>query len=129
MKYLSDYVQESQTQLFKEMGVIFAFSNKQFEEQRNHDVIYVHAGAGTLVPKENYKPFICALDAIIAKGIEQDIEENGKQAIISRELYNYECFYTGDIQDCVDALEDYGITKSEIAEQYHHILANVDAIE
>jgi hypothetical protein len=40
MKYLTDYTQEAQTKLFEEKGVFFAFSNKQFEEQRKEGIKY-----------------------------------------------------------------------------------------
>ena len=40
MKYLTDYTQEAQTKLFEEKGVFFAFSNKQFEEQRKAGIKY-----------------------------------------------------------------------------------------
>ena len=42
------------------------------------------------------------------------IAENGLVAIIKRELSNYECYYTGEIEDAVDTLEDYGITYEQV---------------
>ena len=54
------------------------------------------------------------LDKIHEAGVKQDLAENGKDGVIKRELGNYECYYTGDIETCVDALKSYGITEEEI---------------
>ena len=115
MKNLLDYIQEKQTSLFKETGVIFAFSQKQFEEQRKEGVVYVNLGMGCLVPKENMEDFKTRHAQLIEDGIAQDLQENGKEAIIIRELENFECFYTGDVSnDVIEYLDGYQITKEEI---------------
>ena len=38
MKYLSDYMEERQTELFKKTGTIFAFSKEQFEEGKKESI-------------------------------------------------------------------------------------------
>ncbi|MCP3921309.1 MAG: hypothetical protein GY714_01860 [Desulfobacterales bacterium] len=119
MKYLSDYIEEAQTKLFNDMGAFFAFSNSQLEEKREKDVIYVSCGAGLIAPKCNAKELMDGLNKIAEQGIEQDIKENGIKAIIERELNNHECYYTGDIEDCVDKLADYPITQQQIAEHFY----------
>ncbi len=72
-----------------------------------------------ICPKENAKEFIDTLHSIHKGAIKKDIKENGKDAIIKRELYNHECFYTGDISDVVDKLKPYGFTIEEIREIYN----------
>jgi hypothetical protein len=119
MKSLTNYIEDSQTALFKEMGVFFAFSNQQFDEQKKENVKYISMGAGTICPQENVKEFIKKHSDIVKNGIAQDIKENGIEAIIKRELGNYECFYTGDITDCVDALKDYDIKKETILQVFN----------
>jgi hypothetical protein len=44
--------------------------------------------------------------------------KQGREAVILRELSNYECFLTGNIDDCVSALEDYKIKEDEIIKVY-----------
>ena len=128
MKTLSNYTQEKQTELFRSTGAFFAFSNEQLAEKKKDNVIYVSLGSGLIVPKENAKTLVEGLENISAEGIKQDLAENGKDAIIRRELFNYECFYTGDVSDCVDVLAGYGITRQEIEAKYQQIreTENVD---
>lgn len=114
MKYLSDYTQEHLTKAFEKHGAFFAFSKSQFDENKVEGVRYVSDGTGMIIPKENYKALSEEIDEIHKNGIKQDIEENGIVAIIKRELANYECDYTGEIEDAVDALADYGITYEQV---------------
>ncbi len=111
---LSTYTQSAQTKLFEKTGTFFAFSNEQYERNAVNGVVYVSLSAGVIVPKEHVTTVIDGLEDINNKGIKQDLENNSKSEIIKRELFNYECFYTGDIDDCVLALEGYGISKAEI---------------
>jgi len=119
MKYLKNYIEEAQTVLFDKMGVFFAFSHKQFDEQKKEGVVYKLLGAGLICPKENVKAFWLAHQNIVKAGIAADLAENGKEGVIFRELGNHECFYTGDIEDCARALIDYGITVKEIKAVYY----------
>lgn len=123
MKYLSHYMQASQTKLFSDLGVFFAFSNSQFEEKRVDGVEYCTLGSGLIVPKGNAQAALDGMEVIRKKAIAQDIEENGKDNIIRRELYNHECFYDGDLSRCLDALIDYGYTKKDVIVAYNHIRA------
>lgn len=114
MKYLSDYMQEKQTKAFDKYGAFFAFSQKQFNEAKKEGVKYIATGSGMIVPKENVDVLMKELEDIYQDGIKQDIAENGIEAIIKRELGNYECYYTGDITNAVEALEDYGISRDQV---------------
>lgn len=118
MKSLSDYTQEAQTQLFKDCGAFFAFSPKQLSEARQESVKYVGLGNGLLCDKTHYERFIEELESINSDGIKLDIAENGIDAIIQRELANYESQITMDIDDTVDALQDYPITREQVQEGY-----------
>ncbi|ENM5730721.1 hypothetical protein CW613_002332 [Vibrio mimicus] len=121
MKYLSDYINDKQTQAFNAAGAFFAFSNKQFDEAKKEGVKYCHIAAGLICPVANAKTLVNQLAVIQQEGITQDIRENGKAAIIRRELFNHECFYTNDICDCVEKLEDYGYTYDDIYEEFARI--------
>ena len=126
MKYLSDYTNEKQTQAFDEAGAFFAFSQKQFNEAKKEGIEYCSMGAGLICPVENAKRLFYRLEQINKEGIAQDIQENGKKAIIRRELFNHECFYTGDITDCVEKLEDYDYSYDDIYQVYRHICQTED---
>ena len=119
MKYLTDYTQKAQTALIEKTGAFFAFSNKQFTEQLQPDTKYYDFGAGVFVPQKNAKAYVEGLNQIQADGVSADIAENGKKAIIMRELNNFECGYTGDISDCADALHQYAISPDEILEVFN----------
>lgn len=126
MKYLSYYTQQPQTALFDELGAFVDFSNEQFDAAKKKGIEYVSLGMGMIVPKNNAKKLIERLEEIQKEGIKQDIAENGKEAIIRRELFNHEFFYTGDICDCVEKLEDYGYSYDDIYQVYSHIYKTKD---
>lgn len=119
MKYLQDYMEEAQTKAFEKAGAFFAYSNKQFDEQKKQGVRYVSVGLGLICPKDTVAALINELAAIAKQGIKDDLAENGKEGVIKRELANYECFYTGDPSGAVEALEGYGISEEEIMEVFN----------
>lgn len=118
MNTLNDYTQDAVSAALDKAGAFFAFSNEQFAEKEKEGVEYVSLGAGMICPKENAKTLILEINSVHKEGVKRDLEENGKEAIIKRELANYECYYTGEIEDCVDALKDYSITEEEIYEVF-----------
>ncbi|MCG9785421.1 hypothetical protein L1D52_24235 [Vibrio brasiliensis] len=122
MKYLSDYTEQAQTDLFDELGAFFAFSDKQFNEAKKEGINYVSVGMGLIVPSQHANNLVERLAIIQEQGIAQDIAENGKEAIIRRELFNHECFYTNDICDCVEVLKEYGYSYDDIYQVFNHIL-------
>lgn len=126
MKNLSNYTSKTLSELFKKYNVFFAYDNKQFEEGKKEGLKYVYRGAGMYQEAGKVKEFDKEHEKVFKKAIEQDIKENGKPAIIERELSNYECYYTGDIDDAVRALKDYNITIEEILiefkkNQFNHL--------
>jgi len=118
MKYLSDYTNEAQTELFKEKWVFFAFWKNQFNEQKKEGVTYVSAWHGMFCPKGELMNVLNSIDEIQSSAIKKDIDENGIDGIIRRELYNHECFYTGDISNAVSFLEQYWITEEQVDKIY-----------
>ena len=114
MKNLSTIINEKINQLLKKYNGFFAFSEKQFEEAKKENVKYVCWGAGLYLEAGKSEEFDEDFKSIIKEAIEQDLKENGKEAIIERELENYECYYTNDISNAVIHLKDYDITYDEI---------------
>lgn len=118
MKYLSDYINNAQTEVFNKHGAFFAFSNKQFDEKKQNGVKYVSLGAGLICPVNNAKQLNTDLNAVWDAGIKQDLAENGIKAIIHRELANHECQITGDYSEVIDKLSAYGITSEQIEAEW-----------
>ena len=116
MKYLSDYMEEKQTALFNKTGTIFAFSDKQFEEQKVKGKQYSRLAQGMVTEKGNEIEVIEGLDKIYRDSIKQDMKENGKDKVILRELLNHEAFYVGNIEETIHTLEDYPITEDDISQ-------------
>lgn len=122
MRYLSEIMENRQTNLFNKNKVFFAFSNKQFEsgiieKKISKSTKIVNMGQGMFCPSDNVTEVIEQLDLIYKESIIEDMKQ-GKNNVILRELSNHECFYTGDITDCVEKLSDYPITKKEILQVY-----------
>lgn len=118
MKYLQDYKEANNTALLNQTGAFFAFSTEQLKEAKQPDTKYVNIGHGLLCPKGQEDTLINGLGKIHKEAIQEDIADNGIKAIIRRELYNHECFYTGDVSDAVSTLKAYGITTEQIGEVY-----------
>ncbi len=116
MKHLTDYTQSGMTAIFEKYGAFFAFSDKQFNEQKKEGVEYVQTEAGMICPKEHVKTVLSDIENNYRNGIQSDIAENGTRAIIQRELMNHEYGYTFDLNDTVQALVDYPVTAKEIRE-------------
>jgi len=118
MKYLSHYLEQAQTDCFRKHGAFFCFSNESFAKNKDPDIgdAYVNVGAGLLCPEINAKQLIKELQEATESAIAQDIAENGKVAIIHRELANHECEYVGCYQEALPALEGYGFDEREIRE-------------
>ena len=114
MKYLKDYTEQAQTDLFNELGVFFAFSMDQYNSQALKGVKYVSLGSGLIVPKENAKRLMKKLRKITDRGMKMDLKENGREGVIKRELLNHESFYTGEIDQAFAILKAYGIKMEEV---------------
>jgi len=125
MIYLSEIMEDKQTALFKAEKVFFAFSSEQLTEgKKKHnladDVKLVNMGAGLICPKENADRVAEGLENIYRTSILEDIKLHTLDKIILRELENHECFYTGDVTDCIEKLKDYpNISKEKIVKIYN----------
>lgn len=104
-----------QTKLFEELGVFFAFSNKQFAEKKQNGVDYCTVlGAGDCVPKDKAPEFVRRLREIQEQGRKRLLEEKGIEQIIEYELANHESWYTGSIDSALEALEGFEVTREQV---------------
>lgn len=119
MKYLSQYMEERQSEAFKKARAFFAFSQDQLQKGKEENNIkqgekLLNLGMGMICPAESADVLMDELDTIYKESIQQDIQENGMNAIVRRELNNHEAYYTGDIESTVQALADYPVTAEDI---------------
>jgi len=121
MKFLTDYISDKQTEVFDKHGAFFAFGYKQLNEQKKPGVKYVSLGGGMIAPKENASQLIKDIKEVTNNGIKQDLAENGKEAIIGRELRNHEAFYTWETEQTAEALACYGITAEEVRKVFNKL--------
>ena len=98
---------EKQSKLFEKTGAFFAFSQKQYDEQFKTGIVYVDMGRGMICPKQNASKLINGLQKILTESIEADVTENGVEAIIRREYFNYESQLSGCTEDAFNALREY----------------------
>jgi len=125
--------EEAVTKAITDNKVFFAFNNQQFTEglkkiQLQEGDKIRSIGAGGYIPKSMYNNFTDTIDKIDAD-YKVAIKNNKlRYKEIIYELYNHECFYTGDIQDCLDALgEDY--TDKEVQSIYNSERKNALKVE
>jgi hypothetical protein len=109
MKHLSHYLQEKQTALFDKYGVFFAFSHEQFKEQFKEGVKYCSLGPGIICPTENAKYFVAEHAMLVSQALQEDLAENGIEAIIEREYFNFETQIDNDLERVWDTVKDYPI--------------------
>lgn len=122
---IKDQKQADYNKLFDTCGVFWAFSNAQFEEGAKKNPLqegekYVSIGAGGYMPKHNVDALLAGTKQIDETFKKQIKEAKARQEHIKYELYNHECFYTGDITNALEALgDDY--TKEEVEAEFKNI--------
>lgn len=108
MSTISQIKEECQSKIsamLAELGVFFAFSNQQFDEHKKEGVTYVQMGMGMIAPKENAKLVREAIDRINAETGEAYRERVPINEYILYELYNHECFYTGNYSEILELVQ------------------------
>ena len=118
IKSKSSYSEEATTKALSKHGAFFAFSEEQLREGMKANGIEDKSdlrstGAGMLCHKDNCEQLYKDLTKAWEDAVRQDKKENTTQAIIIRELGNYECQIVGSDENARDALSDYGFTDSD----------------
>jgi len=108
--------EEKMSALFKKHGVFFAFSKKQFEENKTplrEGEKYVTFLGGGYMPEGNAEEFKKEWDDMF-KWYGDEITANGLgEAEVLYELRNHECYYTGDPTPVIDMF-DGKFTKEQV---------------
>lgn len=118
--------EKKQSALFKEVGLFWAFSNKQFDENKTplrEGEKYIRIDGGGFMPAGNWDAFEKGLDEI-HKWYNDTIKSgNLRREHIVYELANHEAWYTGDIEDTLAALgPDY--TAEEVRKVFNEEAVN-----
>jgi hypothetical protein len=107
MENLFDVTSKELEKLREKNGVCFAFSQRQFDEQKRDGVKYVEISSGTLCPKENVIHYMNEVIKIIDKGVKYMVDKYGAIEIIKYEYWNHETQLTGDICTLEESLQIY----------------------
>ena len=114
MKVTKDLI----SQAVEKNNGFWAFSEKQFLEQyKKHLKPYVNLGAGLYAPKSTYKQLKIDIENATNNIVQKDIDKNGIDKIIWRELQNHEEQYS-DGTDTIQKLKSYGISAEQIMTVY-----------
>lgn len=113
---LGYFIDRKVSMLFEDMGAFYAFSKKQFEENKRTDTKYCEILGGLICPIENRDALLKAYEVLHDEDRLKRLEAFGVEAIIKYELANHECWYTGSIpKDTIEYLvEDFGATREQI---------------
>jgi hypothetical protein len=107
-------LESAMSAIYKKHGVFFAFSKKQFNEQKEEGVEYSSLGSGLIAPKESAEEFQKELIAALDNYHQTRLEVEGKDKIIMDELFNHECQIVSCYDDIIDLMGSYGITEEDI---------------
>ena len=104
------------------------FLKSNLEKVKKRGVDYVSLGYGTICPRKNVNAYVEGIKKIHNESVEADKVLNSKKSIIARELRNYECFYTYDLTDCIEALRAYDYKETEIQKVFDDLKQTEDNI-
>lgn len=97
-------------QLVVDCKMFFAFSDKQFEENKTElkeGEKYVSLGTGVYLPNIYVNEWIAETKRIKAWEKVQIRNSKQEEEHILFELKNRECFYTGDVNDAFEILKEF----------------------
>lgn len=109
-------------------GMFFAFSDKQFDENKTplkEGEKYLRMFGGGFMPKGNLDKWEAGQKEIDTWFEEQLKTRNLRRDYIAYELHNHEATYTHDIEDTLSALGE-GYTREEVTQVFHEELQNQD---
>lgn len=91
--------------IFDKLGIFFAFSDWQFDEQKKEGVEYIGGGYGMVLPKANVDEWVRMFDEH-TKQCEKDYADNVPlEEYIKYELANHECYYTSEYSEALEPVQ------------------------
>jgi len=97
--------QDKRSAILNRYGIFFAFSTKQFDEQKQEDVTYVSGGSGMFIPKNNVEDVKSAFAQCLKECTKEFQEQIQLDDYITYELANHEAWYTGDIYTALEVVQ------------------------
>src|SRR5690606_17950952 len=95
------------TELFKNNGAFFAYSNKQFNEQKKEGIQYINILAGLMAPKDKAKFILSEMERLYDESVIEHVKNETAEKIISYEYFNHETQLTGETNSIVDLFTEY----------------------
>ena len=116
-------MQDKLSAIFDELGVFFAFSDKQFKQGKkekgikdDEKIVSIHAGG--YIPSKNAKAYIKKTNDLMV-WLEKEVKKLNPEKVIDYELSNYESYYSGDLLPAYEVLKGYGFTKDQVRAVYN----------
>ena len=106
---LTNEMEAKTSEALEAHGVFFAFSKKQFEENKTtleDGDKYIDIGSGSFLPCSKADYFFKQIEDNTIWFDSQIKEQGLEETEIDYELENHECYYTGSIDSAIDALGD-----------------------
>lgn len=115
--------QAKMSEVLERNKVFFAFSELQLVEglatinEKRENVTSL--GSGAILPKENVTKYLDEM-LEISGWFNNEVKKLNVNEVIRYELNNYECYYTGDIEDAMGVLKNYGLTREQVSTVFHN---------
>ena len=121
--------EQRRSRSMQECGMFFAFSDKQFEENKaplEEGDKYVRLFGGAFMPKSKVDTWMKRVEENLQWFSSEIKYNNLRRAHIAYELSNHEAYYTGSIDSTMDALgEEY--TREEVYKVFREEAQNQEA--
>ena len=115
--------QAKMSEVLERNKVFFAFSELQLAEglakiqEKRENITGI--GMGGFLPKENLTKYLDEM-LEVSGWFNDEVKKLDANEVIRYELNNYECYYTGDIEDAFGVLKNYGLTRDQVLAVYHN---------
>lgn len=111
-------VDKEVSRIIEEHRAFFAYGASQMKAARIMCIDYVRTDFGLLVPRVLADSALAKIAAAYKKASDFRLANNSLDDIIEYELANHESWYTGDIDDAMDALAEYNVTRQQVIAVY-----------
>lgn len=119
MTDLTKYINSETSKAMAEVGAFFANTVEEYRRQKIEGVKYARVATGLICPSAKVASFNRLLSNVDVPNPIAQAVQSGCGAIIKRELYNRDSFWSGEIDDAVCGLAKYGFTTDEVAAVYN----------
>ena len=97
--------QDEHSDMLKSLGIFFAFSDYQFESQKQEGFEYYSTGYGMQVPKHKLEDYKTKSREISEKYNKMYAQLIGLDKFIADTLDNQEAYYSGDLEETLEIVQ------------------------